>query len=116
SHTVLRIAARCMNESRSAISMPRPTGVRAPGKLAVIVPSGVSDAVTFQVAVERLSSRLRQAAPDRAGRHWDCNECPDRLRLSRGNCAYRAETGRAAVHRISFGRCAPALTAHTATA
>ena len=40
-HTVLQMPARSMNESSSAISIPRPSGARVPGKLAAIVPGDI---------------------------------------------------------------------------
>ena len=64
SHTVLRMPARFMNDSRSAISCSRRSGGPSPSATAssLINPIGRSAAITFQVAFEATSSRFSQAS------------------------------------------------------
>ena len=64
SHTVLRTPARFMNDSRSAISCSRRSGGPSPSAIAssLITPIGMSAAITFQVALESISSRFSQAS------------------------------------------------------
>ena len=64
SHTVLRMPARFMNDSRSAISCSRRSGGPSPSAMPSSLnrPIGMSAAITFQVASDATSSRFSQAS------------------------------------------------------